>query len=214
MNRLSILPIFLTLILFGCIERADKPARIDPARYYPLNIGDEFIYSGKIRKEVTVNSIGDLFTRAFIDSTGDLIKWEDFVKKDNNIRLKSRFAAGSGMPAIYFEPPIPYAPWTSLVGDTLLFNTVEIRSDSINSHLRAQVKYEIMTVETVTTPSGNFHNCVKMRIFYKTLDETETGFFDGERLIWYAKNIGIVKYITPDGEGELLQANIAGQAVP
>jgi hypothetical protein len=202
------------LVFPGCIEKAEKPVRINPTRYFPLNTGDEFIYSGQVRKAVTINNIENLYTRAYIDSTGDLIRWEDFIKTDNTIKLKSRLKVAPSMPAIHFEPPIPYVPWTSLVGDTLLFNTVEIRNDSINSHLRVQLRYEIEAVETVSTASGNFNDCIKMRILYRTLDDTETRFMDGESLIWYARNIGVVKYITPDGRGDLLQASVAGQTVP
>jgi hypothetical protein len=202
------------LLIGGCIQKIERPTRIDPTRYFPLNIGDEYIYTGSIRKVVTSNNIDNLFTRAFLDSTGNLTKREDVIFSDNGIRLKSIFSASLNIPQIHFEPPLPYSPWTNLVGDTLLFNTVEIRGDSINSHLRARIKYEIMAIDTVYAPSGDFKDCIRIKMSYRTLDETESKFLDGESTLWYAQDVGLVRYITPNESGELLQATVAGKTSP
>ncbi len=204
----------LVLLLGGCIQKIERPTRIDPTRYFPLNTGDEYIYSGSVRKVVTSNNIENLFTRAFLDSTGSLIKREDVVFSDNGVRLKSIFSISQKIPQIHFEPPLPYSPWTNLVGDTLLFNTVEIRGDSINSHLRSQIKYEVMAIDTVYTPSGEFSDCIKIRMLYRTLDEAESKFMDGESMLWYAQDVGIVKFMTLGESGDLLQATIAGKTSP
>jgi len=208
---LLILPIIL---LGGCIKKIERPTRIDPSRYFPLNKGDEYLYSGPIRKVVTSNDIDLLFTRAFLDSTGNLVKREDVVIADDGVRLKSIFTLSDKIPTINFEPPLPYSPWTNLVGDTLLFNTVEIRSDSINSHLRVIVKFEVLSTDTLKMASGEFGNCIKLKMIYRTIDETESKFLDGVSYFWYVRDIGIVKYATPTISGELLQATVGGENYP
>ncbi len=205
----------LTLFLFvSCIQKIDRPSRIDPARYFPLNVGDEYIYSGAVRKVVTSHEIEHLFTRTFLDSTGNTIRREDVIKTDDGVRLKSRFSVSSEIPIINFDPPLPYSPWTNLIGDTLMITTVEIRADSINNHLRAVVKYEIIDIETVSTPSGSFADCIKIRIVYRLLDKAESSFIDGESTLWFARDVGLVKYQTPQESGELLQATVAGKTYP
>jgi len=192
----------------------DRPYRISPSLYFPLNIGDEYIYTGPIRKVVTSNDMNNLYTRAFLDSTGNLIRREDVVLTDNGIKLKSIFSVSNNIPQIHFEPPIICAPWTYLVGDTLLSDIIEIRGDSINSHLRSQVKYEVMAFDTVITPTGHFPDCIKIKMTYRTLDETGLKLLDGESTIWFARDIGIVKYERPGESGELLQATVAGVTYP
>ncbi len=209
--------LFLVLALFlfiGCIQKIERPSRIDASRYFPLNVGDEYIYNGAVRKVVTSNDIEHLFTRTFLDSTGNVIRREDVIKTDDGIMLKSRFSVSSKIPIINFDPPLPYSPRTSLIGDTLLLTTVEIRADSINSHLRAQVQYEIMAIDTVWTPSGNFPDCIKLKMIYRLLDKAESSFIDGETILWFARDIGIVKYESPLESGELLQATVAGKTYP
>lgn len=214
MNNKTLLLILAFILFVSCIQKIERPSRIDPSRYFPLNVGDEYIYSGAVRKVVTSNDIEHLFTRAFLDSTGNMIRREDVVKTDDGIMLKSRFSVSSKIPIINFDPPLPYSPWTNLVGDTLLFSTVEIRADSINSHLRAQVKYEIMDIDTARTPSGNFPDCIKIKMTYRLLDEAESSFIEGETVLWFARDIGLVKYKTPLESGELLQATVAGKTYP
>jgi len=214
MNKKAFLLILASLLFVSCIQKIERPSRIDPSRYFPLNVGDEYIYTGAVRKVVTSNDIEHLFTRTFLDSTGNMIRREDVVRTDNGIMLKSRFTVSSRIPIINFDPPLPYSPWTNLIGDTLLAKTVEIRADSINSHLRAQVQYETMAIDTVRTPSGSFPDCIKIRMIYRLLDKAESSFIDGESVFWFARDIGIVKYKTPMESGELLQATVAGKTYP
>ncbi|MCP4706884.1 MAG: hypothetical protein GY865_19975, partial [candidate division Zixibacteria bacterium] len=180
MTKKTLLIILALFLFVSCIQKIDRPSRIDASLYFPLNIGDEYIYSGDVRKVVTSNDIEHLFTKTYLDSTGNVIRREDFVRTDNSVMLKSRFSVSSSTPIINFDPPLPYSPWTNLIGDTLLVKIVEIRADSINSHLRAQVTYETMAIDTVWTPSGSFPDCIKIKMVYRLLDEAESSFIDGE----------------------------------
>ena len=214
MTKKALLIILALFLFISCIQKIERPSRIDPSRYFPLNVGDEYIYSGSVRKVVTSNDIEHLYTRTFLDSTGNMIRREDVIKTDDGIMLKSRFSVSDKIPIINFDPPLPYSPWTNLIGDTLLITTVEIRADSINSHLRAQIKYEIMDIATVRTPSGSFADCIKIKMIYRLLDEGEASFIEGESILWFARDIGLVKYETPLESGTLLQATVAGKTYP
>jgi hypothetical protein len=209
------IPIIVALlVLGGCIKRIERLPRLDVDRYFPLNVHDEYIYSGKVRRLITVREIEGIYTQALTDSTGELLMWWDLVRTDRGIGLKNIISVSGEMPDLHFYPAIPFVPWSMLVGDTLLFNTVEIRGDSINSHLRARIKYDIDGIDSVVTPAGIFAECIIMRLDYQTLDETETKYLDGESLLWYARGYGIVKFETPYDRGELLQASIAGRTTP
>jgi len=202
------------LLIPGCIRKTERPRKIDVASYYPLNLQDNHIYSGKIRSAVTSGAYEGVFTRTYMDSTGELVKWEDFIRNDRGIWLRSRILADTSIPHISFEPPLPAAPWSGVIGDTLHFSAVEIIDDSVNSHLRIHVECEILAIETLAGPAGLYENCIKMRMNYRTLDPGGISDLDGEYIFWFAEDIGIVKYIIPGDEGELLQATVGGKNWP
>jgi len=206
--------VLVLLLLVSCVERLEQPGRINSFRYYPLNIEDEYIYGGKIRTLMTVRELNDLYTQALLDSTGELVLWQDIIKGERSLGLDNVFLFESDIPSIHFKPALPCAPWSNLVGDTLLINAIEIRGDSINSHLRVQLKYEIMAIDAVATPIGQIEDCIEMQVVYRTLDETAAKFLDGEYHIWYAPGIGIIKYAAPADSGQLLQASIGSSTYP
>jgi hypothetical protein len=140
--------------------------------------------------------------------------WRDIIRTSDGIWLKSLNIALPGIPEIHFEPPLPFAPWSNVVGDTLHHNSIEIRADSINSHLRILAEYEIMEIDSIMTPAGIFNDCIKVLLTYRTLDDTESKYLDGESIYWYARDIGIVRFQTPFDSGQLLQATIAGVVYP
>jgi len=213
-GRVQIILFLLILTLCSCIKKVERPAQLDSRRYYPLNVEDVYIYSGKFRTVVTSGQYGDLYTRTYLDSTGDLLMWEDLKVNSEGVYLNNRIIVNGDIPEIHFEPPLPVAPWSDLIGDTLHFTTWEVRSDSINSHLRAHVEYEIIDIEDLTLPAGEFPRCIKVRMNYRTVDVGAARLLDGESMFWYAQDVGIVKFITPAESGELLQATIGEKTYP
>jgi hypothetical protein len=177
-------------------------------------MGDEFYYSEDPGRAVVTEEIGDLFTVTYYDSAGDLIRWQDYIKDKSGAKLKNLVPNDPGISARYFEPPLPFSPWTNLVGDTLLFASAEIRGDSLNSHLKILVEYEIAAIEEVTTPAGKFGNCIKVKSIYKTLDDIRGATFDGESFWWFAKNVGLIKYTTAGDTCELIRASVGGINYP
>lgn len=213
-RRGPIVLLILLLIPLACIKKVERPSQVDPRDYYPLNTEDIYVYSGKIRTAVTSGQYGRIFTRTYLDSTGDLLMWEDFEATADGIYLLSRTLPNDTIPEISFQPPLPAAPWSRLIGDTLHYTSWEVRSDSVNSHLRTELECEVIGLDSLTIPAGKFYDCIKIRTLYRTIDETSVHPFDGESIYWYAKDVGIVKFETPADSGVLLQATVGDVTYP
>jgi len=209
-----IIALLITVISFGCIRRVEQKTHIDFSHYLPLNDGDLYLYSGPLGKCEVKSVINGLYTFTGRDSTGNVIHWMDFQLSDQKIYLKNFIAAPESTSSVHYSPAIPFGPWSALTGDTLLIEAVEIRNDSVNSHLRAMIGYEILGVETVPTPAGEFDDCIKIGISYSSLDNPSPSFLEGESVWWFAKDIGIVKYATAGGTGHLLEAAVDGVNFP
>lgn len=208
------LSVLLLLSTPTCIKRAERPVKADYSKFFPLADGDYYIFSGPEGKAMLTQSIGDLYTFTHYDSTGKVIFWKDFLKTDHAIGWQSIVYKKSNIPDISFEPPLPFLPWTEKVGDTILFSSAEIRHDSANTHLRLQIEYTTYGIASVSTPAGIFNDCIEIKMTHKTLYNKEKNFLEGDSYWWFARNIGIVKYITPEGAGELIQAKVDGRTYP
>lgn len=215
MNRKIIIGIilFLTLTTWGCIERRERTAHIDGSQYFPLHEGDRYVYSGVPGEIAVTGQIDSLFTRAYLDSLGNVITWEDYNRSDGGVFWNNVALAQVDL-QVHFYPPLPFAPWSKVIGDTLLVSAVEIRSDSVNSHFRIQVACEIMGIEDVTTPAGTFPDCIKMKVRYIYMDEKVRRIFADEIVRWFARDVGIVRYQTASISGDLMQATVGGVNYP
>ena len=208
-----IIMLFAALIS-GCIERVERQTRIDYSQYLPLDEGNSCSYDGVLSRSEVTGNIGNLFTVTYFDSAGNILEWRDFLKTGSATTLRSIVRKPGALPSVSYEPPLPVSPWSNLIGDTLLYTGAEIRADSVNTHLRIMVEFEITAIETIVTPAGEFENCVKVETSYRTLDDSTPGIYDGKSTLWFAHGIGLVKYISPRGSGELLEAVISGINYP
>lgn len=213
LGTISIILILISIVPAACIKKIDHSGRTDFFRFFPLNQWDQFQYSGPMGKAVVSAKFNDLYTITYYDRTGRIYLWQDFLKSDRAITWKNAVPAGNNIPAVHFEPALPFIPWSRTIGDTLLVSSSEIRADSANSHLHLQVEYEIVTAGPITTPAGTFPDCVQIRMSFKSLYTKEKRIF-GVSHWWFARDIGIVKYILPEGSGELLSARIDGKNLP
>nr|MBN2276527.1 hypothetical protein [candidate division Zixibacteria bacterium] len=204
----------LILIIAGCIQKVERPAAIEPGRYFPLHVGDDYYYSGPVGHFAVVDAIGDLRTVAYFDSSGVITHREDYVKSDSRIGLKSMMYRVPGHAYIGFEPALPFVPWSNLIGDTLLFSSTEIRGDSNFTHLRIMVEYKITAIETLVTMAGTFEDCIKIGMTYRTLENGVGNKLDGQSTWWFTRDVGFVRYETPEGVGELLRADVDGRSYP
>ncbi|SYZ72048.1 hypothetical protein TRIP_C20163 [Candidatus Zixiibacteriota bacterium] len=208
--------VFLIFLFLGsgCIERVERPGKTDFLRFMPLHQWDSYQYSGPMGRAVVSGNINDLYTFTYYDNSNHIIFWQDLLKTDRGIFWKNLVIRKKGQPALNFEPALPFSPWTRIAGDTLLFSSIEIRSDSVNTHMHIQIEYEIMGTEIVTVPAGTFTDCIKMRMSFKSLYNGEKELLSGDRYLWFAHDVGVVRYAFPDGAGELLSAKVDGKNYP
>jgi hypothetical protein len=176
MSRLKFLLILFlaVLIIFsGCIKRVERQTKMDYSRYFPLNEGDQFSYAGISEKAVVTGAVGELFTMTYFDTSGNILRREDFLKRETGVRFKGRFVFDDV--TIFYEPSLPFGPWSNLIGDTLLVGSVEIRCDSAGRHIPLVAEYRIVTIGTMVTPAGDFDNCIEIHRVLKPAENSESG---------------------------------------
>jgi hypothetical protein len=206
--------VLMIMALSGCIQRVERQTKIDYSRYFPLSEGNEYIYSGISEKAVVTGEIGDLFTLTYYDTAGNIIRREDYLKKETGVRFKSIVVSDSMPISRYYEPSLPFGPWSNLIGDTLLVNSVEIRFDSNNTHIPVTAEFQIVAIETMVTLSGSYDNCIKIRRLIKTAKNSDSEIADEESFWWFAPDIGLVRSKTGQGSRELIKAVIGGVSLP
>jgi len=208
------LAVVLLILPLSCIKKIDRPEKIDLTRYFPLHNGDQYFYDGPFEKAIITGNINDLYTITFYDSSDYIILWADLIKRESGIGWKNIAYPNRIAPSITFEPPLPVSPWSSVVGDTLLFSSAAIYGDSINTHDRIQVQYEIVAIGEVITRLGSYGNCIQLRLSFVSLYGNGNKIIKQDCYWWLAYDIGIVKYIIPGGAGELTRARIEGKIIP
>ena len=209
-----VLLIVLAALICGCVERLERPRKIIPSDYFPLHEGDRFLYSTSQGEAVVTRRLDNLFTKTYYDSAGNPQSHEDYVLGERGVYWNNMYFGSTRLTAVHFVPSLPFAPWSNIVGDTLLISAVEIRSDSVNTHVRVQVEYEIMAVESVVTPAGIFEDCIKVRMTYIPLGNPVGRVIAPEITRWFARDVGIVKAETSLIKSELLEATIDGVEYP
>jgi len=209
-----IIAILITVISLGCIQHVEQQAEFDFSRYFPLNSGDSFVWSGPLGRCEVGSSVENLFTFTFYDSLGNITRWHDFRLLTGSVRLENIIIPSDSIYSVHFIPALQFGAWSDLTGDTTLIEAVEIRNDLDNTHARVMVGCEILGVEKVTTPAGDFDNCVKVGVTYASLEGYTPSFLNGESAWWFAKDVGLVKYSTAHGAGNLLNAVIDGVNIP
>lgn len=198
----------ILLILSGCIKKVERQTEMNYGDFFPLNDGDRYFFTGHFKRVTVTSHENNLFTLTYFDTAGTIIKWQDFSRIGDIVYQKSAVANSGNIPARYFQPPLPFLPWSRIAGDTLLASAIEMRLDSVYSHRPIIVECEIMAVEDVETPAGVFADCIKIKRLYRTLINTASANFDQESYWWFAAHVGPVKYVLPNDSGALIRAVI------
>ncbi len=191
-----------------CISILQCCRSFSSADYFPLRLGFSWQYRGLIHS-VTVSEVHryeneDHFTVMMNDSSGNVLCKEKYVRRGKQIYWKSFSTAIATIPNIYFEPAIPISPIGNKIGDTQTLSIVERRDIGSACHVR--VTCTIEEVGRLQMGIDNFEG-IKMHIKYECIDEARS-MLEGDTYYWYVKNIGIVKYSMPSGEGELRIARL------
>jgi len=211
---LLILSILTLITVSACIKRVERQTKIDFNRYFPLQEGNEFVYSGLHEKAIVTGGFGDLFTITYFDSTDNIIRREDYLLKETGVRYKGQFFNDTAGVSKFYEPSLPFGPWSNLIGDTLLVGSVEIRCDLNYTHLPIIAEYRIVAIESIEIPAGEFDDCIKIRRLIKSTGNIKSRTVDEESFWWFAPDVGLVRSEIPQGNRELIRAVIDGVTYP
>ena len=173
----------------------------DPLEYFPLGMGTYWTYqttdkNGNWITQRTIDDwefIGLQFTvyfnefhdgvwqnRMWISKTSDSLIWWGFEDQ------YSKFIASNGL--TYVKEPVQVG--TVEGGTTTGTLTLKQDSSKINN-VNFQGIYTIDAIETITVPAGTFENCIKIH------EQEITPDGKADFYVWYAPNIGPVKYQYP-----------------
>ncbi|MDZ7314632.1 MAG: hypothetical protein ONA69_03440 [candidate division KSB1 bacterium] len=202
---LGLLLLFLLMALCS-----HKPPAFDPLDYFPLAEGNQWLFSGDLQV-LTIKEIKHIekslqATAVFSDTLLTPLWRETYLLKDGQLQWTDFEPATQILPKVTFEPPLPAAPFSVLVGDVRKITGVEIRIDSTGATKRVPitVEYRINAVENVETPVGSFENCIKMTSEFQYPSADDHPLFVDRHIWWFAKSVGPVKYELPSSSGELI----------
>ncbi|RQW01280.1 hypothetical protein EH223_15295 [candidate division KSB1 bacterium] len=203
----------LAALAFFFVDCTGRQNRFQPLYYFPLNVGNTWVYNGEIHKmqisDITKNEGDRLITFSFYDTLNVLLWQEKAGLLKDQIYVQSFEPMTSLLPSVSFDPPRPFAPFSRKLGNKLNFPCIETcMSDSTHSTTTVEAEYVIETVEDVRVPAGKFLDCIKMKINIIYPRTAEKPFFIGEQYWWYAPLVGPIKYDLPSARGELVEMNI------
>jgi len=183
-----------------------------------LQKGYTWFYNGFItqKKVIDENNFGSYqeYAVAFYDTLGAVVWEEDYIRDQDRIFWSGFRPQIDVIPYIRFEPAIPISPISNKPGDSRSLTVREIRQDSLRSIYQVQVTYEVESVESVITPAAQFDDCLRIHININYLDTVERPYLAGDYYIWYAHGVGIVRYIMPGDQGNLIKAILAERTIP
>jgi hypothetical protein len=193
----------MVMTLFGC--------PYNPAKYYPLNEGDERTYlytldiiggpNDGLHISMPIESF--VFGKELVNGM-QTIKMGGLPPNDDyfcwridlqGLKLCKLYRSMTNRYRIY-EPPIVLFPSMFNVGDVYKRSySVSIHSaddDTVVERLTGDTTVTFESVEDVTVPADTFEDCPKTSIF-GIYDKESGGTYESSYTTWYAKNVGMVK---------------------
>jgi len=212
MKRLSIF-VLLGVLWAGCTQQ-----EFNGALYSSFRQGNEYVYSHAHLKSVVQSEKetpeGIEYVVVSLDSAGNELMREVYIKQGNRLLWKELDGTAMGMLRYSYDPPLWAVPFSDQMGKTDSYVSQEARSDAQKTRLRIRVDTVIENIEAVRVAAGNFPACIKVKSTITYLDSTSSPFIQGDARWWYARGMGVVKYQTPEGDGELVSAKIDGRILP
>jgi hypothetical protein len=227
-----------TLILGVIAGLRGNVSAYDMAEYYPINQGDEWIYSATVNKIPTlmkwsingtevVNEVNTIKVQASspLSKEGDYIC---IVMDSSGCNIFKELRASSGVMFIYDETPLLFFPAQfEIVGEShQQFFSYGIYSTDDGSFMATADKnstVSLESVENVTVTGKTFENCLKITNS-GSFQVSENWYGEFDYAYWYAKNVGLIKYSMTDklhlprpGDmtltmtGKLIGANVDGE---
>jgi len=193
----------MVMTLFGC--------PYNPAKYYPLNEGDERTYL------YTVDIVGGpndglhismpiesfVFGKELVNGR-QTIKMGGVPPNDDyfcwrmdlqGLKLCKLYRSITNI-YVLFNPPLVVFPSIFKVGDTYKrstsFSAYSADDDTLVNTFTGNTTVTFESIEDVDVPAGTFENCVKISVVGNH-DRSSGGTFEESNTGWYARNVGMVK---------------------
>ncbi len=200
----------LLAAVFFFLDCSGRQNRFNPTDYFPIHPGYKWVFNGEIYKmQITDVSkeVGDkLVTFTYYDSL-DVELWEEqYNLIKGQIYLHAYEPKTKLLPTVSFDPPLPFAPYSTKVGQSDNVECIETQVlDTLITTNQITVDYLIEAIEDVEVPAGHFLNCIRMKINVKYPQNSTRPFFIGDQYWWFAPRVGPVKYDLPTASGELIE---------
>jgi len=212
----AIVLVLLLVVAFSLVAGCAKKFRSQ--EYLPLRDGYAWTFNGLVKRREVVG-IKDLgistdFMVASYDTTGALV-WQDVLRESEESIYWESFKPGIGvLPQVSFQPPIPFSPFSDKLGAKKAMTVTLVQQDSVISYYNVSVNYEIDSLDPVTVPAGHFENCIRVHFNIQYLQPVPRPYFAGDYFLWFAKGVGLVKYIMPGDRGDLVLAFLGDKTLP
>jgi hypothetical protein len=191
-----------TLILLSSCQK-----EFVSADYLPLKQGYSWAYnfgSMVIEESFATSKEGATgFRGVFYDTLGSPVWLETYLLDDDKVYWTSFQPKLKFMPGIVFNPPVQLSPISDKPGDHKTVTVQEIWDDSLKTTQPVNVEYQVEEIEDIPLLSGQYVNCIRMRMSFIYLGDSKQTYFAGANTLWFSRGKGIVRFIMPSGYGTL-----------
>lgn len=187
-----------TVIAFSSMFLSTNGFAYDIADYFPLDQGFTWTYedtsNGSTSEEIQTidgtEEVGGVTRTKMVDDDGN---YQHFAIHSQALALYK--AGGRQEHYMIFDPPMMYFPADVEVGDSFGQHSdyTGYVNDVASSSGTVDTSGELLAVEDVSVPAGNFSGCLKFWYFVIQRESGVPGHMDSETIIWLAPDVGIVK---------------------
>jgi hypothetical protein len=191
---------FILLVLIGVFITFGNAFAHD---YFPESVGSTWSYQ-----------VGDEIVNATIASPGNWLVEEDanyFTRVGNALYFTGVAWPDGGRNYDPYLLSLPASPGIGIYQQEQII--VSYYEDSLNWEETWDVRVEIVAIEDVSVPKGDFANCLKVNEYIlvkDSLDPAQIGRIRNTD-IWYAEGVGIVKFIDDGAEFQLTDYKIVSE---
>lgn len=178
-----------------------------PGDYYPLSIGNKWIYKDKNNNIITfdiIDIIDVMGTKVFVKQTTTsgyegAVNFSYVAKSEKGIDQYALGGASAGDDTIIFSPTLPLYRFPLIPGETWE-TEFEVKLPDGYFVGNGKAIYEVISEENLTIPAGSFSNVFQVKedfsweLLGQKLDHTISR-------QWLAPDVGIVKFINEQTRG-------------
>ncbi|MBI4651997.1 hypothetical protein HY745_12105 [Candidatus Desantisbacteria bacterium] len=211
MQKMKALLVFPGILFLGLILNVQLPVlsfaedlNYDMYEYRPLTVGTSWNYTAK-----GLMSFDEVFAEKVVreeDYSGVKVVlvrhgsgWIDYLEKtDEGIKRYKHVGPDSESYGVYYPPAIQYPRYikiNDIYSRENILKDFSIKDDSLIGEVKEVFTFQLLGIEDVTTPAGNYKDCLKTLSKWKIYNQNGEQVRDKVLLTWSAKGIGNVKAI-------------------